>query len=215
MKVGVGLKMQDRLRGLYVITDDSLTPLKSVEKYVKMALVGGAKIVQLRDKISCDEVIEKTALKLQELCESHGALFVLNDRVELAIKLNLSGLHIGESDHHRFDEIRADFKNILGVSCYGSIDMALDFGKRGASYVAFGSFFTSPTKPNAKVVSLETLGLAKTQINIPICAIGGINSSNLSKVMAHKVDMVCVISDIWKSDDITQQAKVYSDGYID
>jgi len=202
------------LKGLYVITDDTLTPINTLNQNVEKALRGGAKIIQLRDKMSDDKTIAKTAIMLQRLCEEFGALFVLNDKIDLAVKYNFQGLHIGRSDHHKFDEIRANFKGILGVSCYGDVDMALDFERRGADYVAFGSFFTSLTKPLAGVVELSVLDNAKAKLGIPVCAIGGINSQNVQQLIDKKVDMVAVISDIWKSDDIKEHCKLFSDKYI-
>ncbi len=201
---------KEKLHGLYVITDDALTPLDGIKESVTKAINGGAKIVQLRDNTSSDETIEQTANMLQALCRKHSVLFVLNDKIDIAIKLSIDGLHIGRSDHARFDKIRADYKGILGVSCYGDVDMALDFEHRGADYVAFGSFFTSPTKPLAEVVDLSVLSAAKNKLNIPICAIGGINLDNLNKVLPKKPDMVCVISDIWKSDNIQERSEKYS-----
>lgn len=203
----------EKLKGLYVISDDLLTPSMTLFKQVKEALEGGAKVVQLRNKKDSDEVIQSTALKLQELCRNYGALFVLNDKIELAIKNNIDGLHIGKSDHDRFEEIRANFKGVLGVSCYGDIAKAKEFETLGADYVAFGSFYSSPTKPDSNVVPLETLKIAKNRLTIPICAIGGINSENLSEVLENRADMIAMISDIWKSEDIKQKCEKYSNKF--
>jgi thiamine-phosphate pyrophosphorylase len=155
------MKNSDKLQGLYVITDDVLTPPQTILVQVEESLKGGAKIVQLRDKQSSDQEIIKCSLELQELCNSYGALFVLNDKADLAIKLGLSGLHIGKSDHYRVREIRKDFKGVLGVSCYGNVAFAKDMENIGVDYVAFGSFFTSPTKPTSDIVPLTTLRIAK------------------------------------------------------
>ncbi len=127
-----------KLKGLYVITDDNLTPDNSIYDQVEQSLKGGASIVQLRDKHSSDERVMQKAKKIQELCHSYGALFVLNDKIELAIELGCDGLHIGKSDHERFSEIRESFKGVIGVSCYGDVEMAKEFEKKGADYVAFG-----------------------------------------------------------------------------
>jgi thiamine-phosphate pyrophosphorylase len=194
------------LNGLYVITDDILTPQKNMLDQVKSSLEGGAKIVQLRDKKSSIDDIANKALQLEKLCKDYGAIFVLNDEVELAIKLGLSGLHVGKSDYHRMGEIRENFSGYLGVSCYGDLEIAKDMENLGVDYVAFGSFFKSPTKPQSKVVDLSTLGKAKKLLNIPICAIGGINIQNIADVMRYSPDMVAVISDIWKSQNIKNQA---------
>lgn len=204
---------RSKLRGLYVITDDRLTPDDDLYRQVEEALKGGATIVQLRDKQNSDTLIAKKALKLQELCHNYNALFVLNDKIELAISLGLDGLHIGKSDHDRFSQIREAFDGIIGVSCYGNISLAQDFEKLGADYVAFGSFYASPTKPDSSIVSMNTIKVAKNRLDIPICAIGGISTKNLDEIMYYRPDMVSVISDIWSSTDITQQSQHYSNKF--
>lgn len=202
-----------KLKGLYVITDDTLTPESTIIEQVEKALLGGATIVQLRDKTSSDDAIREKVKKLQNLCHNHDAMFVLNDKIDLAIELECDGLHIGKSDHHRFDEIRKNFKGVLGVSCYGNIDMAKDFEKRGADYVAFGSFYPSPTKPSANIVPLETLRDAQVKLNIPICAIGGINTQNITDVMEYHPDMVSIVNDIWSAQDIVSQSSLYANQF--
>ena len=199
-----------KLKGLYVITDDTLTPNKTLLAQVEEALKGGATIVQLRDKTSNDEQIEKKSIELQNLCKEYDALFVLNDKFEIAIKLQCDGLHIGKSDHENFIEIRKNFQGIIGVSCYGDVELGKKFEKLGADYVAFGSFYSSPTKPNSAQVPLETITKAKEEINIPICTIGGINSKNLKEIIQYNPDMVSVVSDIWKSEDILTKSLLFA-----
>ena len=202
-----------KLKGLYVITDDNLTPDESIYDQVEQSLKGGASIVQLRDKHSSDELVMQKAQKIQELCHSYGALFVLNDKIELAIKLGCDGLHIGKSDHERFSEIREGFKGVIGVSCYGDVEMAKAFKKKGADYVAFGSFFTSPTKPNSNIVPLDTISKAKEALNIPVCAIGGLNTTNIDEVLKYNPDMVSLINDIWSSEDILTRSRHYAEKF--
>ena len=201
--------MSNRLQGMYVITDEQLTPNNTVIDQVESALKGGATIVQLRDKKSDLSVVRQTAIKLQELCFIHDALFVLNDYVELAIELGVDGLHIGKSDHNRFEEIRKDFKGIIGVSCYGDVYKAKNFEAMGADYVAFGSFFKSPTKPDSNIVSLRVISDAKEQLSIPVCVIGGINIHNADVIYKYKPDMVSIVSDAWKDSDIENKIKKY------
>jgi thiamine-phosphate pyrophosphorylase len=201
---------KEKLRGAYVITDDKLTPMSTIYRNVEQALQGGATIVQLRDK-SCDRIrIKAIAMSLQELCRDYGALFVLNDEIDLAIELECDGLHIGKSDYDSFESIRKDFKGVIGVSCYGDVEVAKKFERLGADYVAFGSFFRSPTKPNSKVVPFETIKEAKENLNIPVCVIGGIDTSNVESLLEYYPDMVSVISDIWRSEDITKTTNFYA-----
>jgi thiamine-phosphate pyrophosphorylase len=197
------------LKGLYVITDNKLTPNDTIIQNVESSLKGGAKIVQLRDKVNDDETIIKIATTLQELCKKYDATFIMNDRVDLAIKLKTDGLHIGKSDYDNFIKIRRDFDGIIGVSCYGNVNKAKEFETFGADYVAFGSFFSSPTKPDSNIVDLETIKVAKNRLNISVCAIGGINIENVQRVLNNRPDMICVISDIFSSDDIEKKCKDY------
>ncbi|MBD3841499.1 MAG: thiamine phosphate synthase [Campylobacterales bacterium] len=133
---------------------------------------------------------------LQRLCAKHDAQFVLNDKIDLAIELGCDGLHIGKSDHHRFEEIRANFNGFIGVSCSGDVEHAKEFEQKGADCVTFGSFFSSPTKPDSNIVPLEVIKEAKQKLQIPVCVIGGITIKNLDDILEYKPDMVSVISDI-------------------
>jgi len=202
-----------KLNGLYVITDDKLTPQASIYEQVELSLKGGAKIIQLRNKSNNIEQMKQTAIDLQNICHKHDALFILNDNVELAIELKCDGLHIGKSDHHRFKEIREKFDGVIGVSCYEDIELAKKFENSGADYVAFGSFFYSPTKPNSNIIPIDTLKIAKNRLNIPICAIGGINSSNIDDIIKYNPDMVSLISDIWTSHDIYEKSNFYTNKF--
>lgn len=205
--------MSVNLNGLYVISDDTLTPKETILNQIEQALKAGASIVQLRNKVSEDKQIEKLVLELQELCRSYNALFVLNDRVELAIKLQCDGLHIGRSDHHRVKQIREEYKGILGISCYGDLALAKNMQDLNVDYVAFGSFFTSSTKPLATVVDKEVISQGKKQLDIPVCVIGGITSKNAQSLVNKGADMLAVISDIWKSDNIQDKCKEYIEIY--
>jgi len=195
------------LKGLYVITDEHLTPDVSVVSQVKIALETGVKIIQYRNKNDTDNDVEKICIQLQQLCSLHGATFIIDDRPHLAQKINADGLHIGKDDI-TLCEARDIFpKGIIGVSCYGSIRKALEAQSDGANYVAFGSFFPSPTKPHSGIVSMSVLEKANKELVIPICAIGGINRINIHEISAHKPDMISIVSAIWEGDikhNITQ-----------
>jgi len=204
------MSSQMKLNGLYVITDDKLTPDDTLFFQVEKSLQGGASLIQLRDKISDDETIKQKAIKLQELCRKYNATFILNDKIDIAIEIKCDGLHIGKSDHDNFKSVRKLFDGIIGVSCYGDVENGKWFEYLGADYVAFGSFFNSPTKPDSNIVPLDVISRARKKLNIPVCAIGGINSKNISEVMEHEPHMVSLINDIWSSDDIKLQSAFYT-----
>lgn len=153
--------MRNKLQGLYAITDEKLTPDEVVDLRVEEALVNGIKIIQYRNKTKSDDEVELACKALQTLCTKYGALFIMDDRAYLAQKIGADGLHVGKDDMP-LSEARAIFtKGIIGVSCYGSIKKAKEAQSEGADYVAFGSFFPSPTKPHSGVVSMSVLRKSK------------------------------------------------------
>jgi thiamine-phosphate pyrophosphorylase len=195
--------MQQLLNGLYVITDEQLTPDETVHSYVEDALKAGASIVQYRNKTKSDEEVEQVCRTLQALCRNFNVPFIIDDRPHLAAKIGADGLHIGKDDMP-IDEARKIFpKGIIGVSCYGSIRKAKEAQEEGADYVAFGSFFPSPTKPHSGVISINVLHKAKEAVDIPVCAIGGIGQTNIHEIAATNIDMISVVSSAFKGD--TQQ----------
>lgn len=191
------------LRGLYVITDENLTPDDTVHSYVEDALKAGAGIVQYRNKTKNDDEVEEVCRGLQALCSQYNVPFIIDDRPHLATKIQADGIHIGKDDMP-LEEARKIFpRGIIGVSCYGSIRKAKEAQEEGADYVAFGSFFPSPTKPHSGVISMNVLEKAKEAVDIPICAIGGISQSNIEQIAATNIDMISVVSAAFKGN--TQQ----------
>jgi len=186
--------MSKPLKGLYVITDEHLTPDEYIIRYIEDALKVGASIVQYRNKTKSDEEVKETCRALQVLCSQYDVPFIIDDRPHLAAHIGADGLHIGKDDMP-LEEARKIFpKGIIGVSCYGSVRKALEAQSEGADYVAFGSFFPSPTKPHSGVVSINVLRKAKEALDIPICAIGGINQTNIAEISATNTDMIAVVS---------------------
>lgn len=182
------------LSGLYGISDEILTPFSTLSHQVQEAIAGGMKIFQFRDKNSPDKDIVEIILHLMELCAKSDVLFVLNDRIDLAIALGVPALHIGKDDGDlRF--VRKRFGGILGVSSYGDLARAQRAESSGADYVAFGAMFPSPTKPKALCVGAEILQRAEESLKIPICAIGGISKENIR--VLKNADMCAVISALW------------------
>lgn len=200
------------LRGLYVITDERLTPYEENKIFtmVEKALKGGAKLVQLRDKSKKDEELIEIAKELKRLCHKFLAYFIVNDRVELAFKIEADGVHIGKDDPD-LKMVRRFFKDkVVGVSCYGDLERAIKAEQEGASYVAFGSFFPSPTKPDSKLVDKKILTLAKKHLKIPVCAIGGITLAKAKELIEAGADLIAVVSDIWKTKNIEAHARAYA-----
>jgi thiamine-phosphate pyrophosphorylase len=201
-----------KLSGLYAITDIHLTPYDYIERYVAEAARGGAKIVQLRDKTTSDDELYAVAKKIKKICKKTGTTFIINDRAVLAKAVDADGVHIG-ADDASFGVARAILgrKKIIGVSCYGDMELAKAAAQKGADYVAFGAFFSSKTKPNAQTIDTDILTKARA-IDIPVCAIGGIEPSNAAVLASKGAEMLAVISSLW-SGDIKKNAQNLSKAF--
>jgi len=196
-----------RLKGLYAITDEKLLNENTFKNKIELALMGGTRIIQYRDKTSSKSKRLQQATQLCELCHRYQATSIINDDIELAEAVTADGVHIGRDDssiEQARDRLGDDA--IIGVSCYNDIDRAIAAEKNNADYVAFGAMFSSPTKPDAKTTDPLILADARQKINLPVCVIGGITLQNLNQLLPHQVDMVAVISSLFASDDITQTA---------
>ena len=194
------------LRGLYVITDEKLIPQNRFPETVEQALRGGARIIQYRDKStdSHKRLLQASALKV--LCDKYQATFIINDDVELALRVNADGIHIGKQDETLASTRKKLGNKIIGVSCYNQFDLAVVAEKNGADYIAFGSFFASSTKPDAARADTTLLARAKQELNIPVCAIGGITIDNAASLVRAGADMVAVITDVLESENIESRS---------
>jgi thiamine-phosphate pyrophosphorylase len=191
---------------LYAITDDYLTPDESVLEQVKESLEAGIDMLQYRNKIKSDAEVKNICIALQKMCREYSVPFIIDDRPHLAQEIKADGLHIGKDDMP-IKEARAIFKDgIIGVSCYGSVKKAKEAQDEGASYVAFGSFFPSPTKPHSGIVSRSVIKKAKESLDIPVCVIGGISHTNIHEIVKEKPDMVALVSAVY-SGCITSNVK--------
>jgi len=199
-----------KLKGLYAITDSNLISQDSIVQRVSEAILGGAAIIQLREKERSDGELMELASRLCHLCKKQGAIFIVNDRVKLAQKVHAHGVHIGKDDSDLYTARKMLPDKIIGVSCYNSLQRAIEMEEAGADYVAFGSFFPSPTKPQAVKAPLTLLQEARKVLSIPICAIGGITPENAAHVIEAGAHMVAVISSLWKAPDIKEQAQRFA-----
>ena len=196
------------IHGLYVITDTKLMNEKNIIAKVSLALKGGAKIVQYRDKANSEQTKLRLATQLQKLCKSYQAWFIVNDDIHLAKEVNADGVHIGKDDDdiHKARQLLGD-NAIIGVSCYNDLNRALQMQDLGANYVAFGRFFNSKTKPNAPQAEIETLHQAKQSLHIPIVAIGGVTADNAQSLIDSGADSVAVIQGVFAAQDIQAESK--------
>ncbi|WP_462191648.1 thiamine phosphate synthase [Campylobacter concisus] len=191
---------------IYAISDDILMPENLALEYTREILECGVKFFQFRSKKAAKN--EKLASEILNLCEKFGAKFIVNDDVKFAKKIGAKAVHLGKDDENIKEAFEILGKDAyVGVSCYNDISLAINAAKNGASYVAFGSVFTSPTKPNAPKCGLEIVKEAKQILNLPVCVIGGINETNIGSLSFAKPDLIAVISAIYKDGNIKENIK--------
>lgn len=197
-----------RLRGLYAITDELLIPESAFAASIEQALSGGTSIIQYRDKSGSETKRFDQASALRSLCNEYRASLIINDDIALAKAVAADGVHLGEDDVS-IDQARLILGNkaIIGVSCYNQLQLGTRAQTAGADYVAFGAVFTSPTKPHARSASCELISEAKSQLDIPVCAIGGIDRSNVESVIEAGADMTALISGLFNEPDIRLTAE--------
>ena len=192
---------------LYAVTDRSWLNGKTLYKQVEEAIKGGATIVQLREKNLDEENFLNEALEIQKLCRKYNILFVVNDNVEIARKINADGVHVGQSDMEAVN-VRAMLGNdkILGVSAQ-TVEQALLAEKQGADYLGVGAVFPTGSKADADDVSYETLKAICEAVSIPVVAIGGISASNVLALKDSGISGIAVISAIFAAQDIESATK--------
>ncbi|WP_257263896.1 thiamine phosphate synthase [Endozoicomonas sp. ONNA2] len=198
-----------RFHGLYGITDSQLQPDDRVLiETVGQALVGGMKILQYRDKSLDSDKRLRQAGALKVLCHQYQALLIINDDVELALDVEADGVHLGQQDDSIADaRARLGDYAIIGSSCGNSLEMARAAVEQGTDYIAFGKFFHSRTKPDAKNAELAILAQAQDRFDLPIVAIGGITTDNAAEVIAAGADMVAVVNNLFAAQNIRNQAR--------
>lgn len=201
---------QFNIKGLYVVTPDVLEVDLLCEK-VQSALIGGASLVQYRNKYADKQLLLKQATALLALCRSFGVPLIINDHLDLCAKIDADGLHLGATDSDLSAARRLlGPDKIIGASCYNWFELALQAQDAGASYVAFGACFPSETKPNAVHAPLSLISQAKQKLSIPVVGIGGITLDNAPMVIQAGADAVAVITDVFYDDDIQDISRRYS-----
>lgn len=196
-----------QIRGLYGITPDNVDNLTA---YVELALRGGTRIIQYRNKSADNARRLKEAQALRQLCNQYSACFIVNDDIELCLAVDADGLHIGKTDGD-IAAIKSQLdEKLLGVSCYNQLENAMRAQDLGADYVAFGRFFASKTKPDAVQAEIEVIHQAKRQVNLPVVAIGGVTHINAKILLRAGVDAVAVIDGLFNQPDIESSARQFT-----
>ncbi len=202
--------MKTAIEGLYAITPESRDTQALLAK-VKLALQGGAQLVQYRTKLQDAALKHEQAAELLLLCRQHRVPLIINDDVRLATLIDADGVHLGATDAPLKEaRINLGADKIIGVSCYQDLELALRAAAAGADYVAFGSFYPSPTKPQASLCELSLLSLAKSKLSVPVVAIGGITPANVQGLITAGADAIAVISALFDAPDIELAAHYFA-----
>lgn len=198
-------------RGLYAVTAPLAGGATALTNAVAAAIVGGARIVQYRDKSDDRHRRLAEARTLRDACRARAVPLIVNDDVELAAEIGADGVHVGLEDAS-VGEARAALGpgRIVGATCHASLELAREAVRAGANYVAFGSFFASPTKPAATPAPLDLLRVARTELEVPIAAIGGIDAQRGERLLAAGASYLAVVSGLFGAHDVRRAARSYA-----
>ena len=185
-------------RYIYLISPQTIKGVKFYNDLNLVLKTNKVRYFQLRlKKISTPNLL-KISKKIKKIANKNNVKFLINDKPIIAKMVEADGCHIGQKDIHFMSSRKILGKNkIIGMTCHNSKKLALKAKKYGANYVAFGSFFKSSTKKSAFKANLAILRWAKKKINMPIVAIGGINSSNYKKILSNGANFIACSSYIW------------------
>ena len=191
---------------LYAVTDRHWLGDRTLYDVVRESLEGGVTFLQLREKDLDDDNFFQEAVRLQEMAREYGVPFVVNDNVDIAVRMDADGVHVGQSDMEAGD-VRALIgpDKILGVSAQ-TVEQAVLAEERGADYLGVGAVFPTGSKDDADDVSYETLKAICEAVSIPVVAIGGITAENTPELAGSGICGIAVISAIYGQKDIYQAA---------
>ena len=188
---------------LYAVTDRYWLNGRKLKDDVEKAILGGATMIQLREKnLSIDEFV-KEALEIKEVCKKYDIPLIINDSLEVFLKVDADGIHVGQNDlPANIVREKIGPNKILGVSAE-TVDEAILAEKMGANYLGVGTIFSTSTKLDAINVSKEELARICYNVNIPVVAIGGITLDNIKELKNTMISGISVVSAIFKEKDIT------------
>ncbi|MGD0765291.1 MAG: thiamine phosphate synthase [Dehalococcoidia bacterium] len=201
------MAQQRFVRGLYVIVDPQHTRGRDAVEVARLALEGGASVIQWRDKLRDKGEQLVPARAIREFCTSQRALFIVNDHVDLALSCGADGVHLGQKDLP-VEAVRKwiPVGFLVGVST-NDVDEARRAEQSGADYVGVGSIFPSGTKGTTRPASPERLREVKQAVGVQVVAVGGISEENVDLVLAAGADAVAVISAVCAADDVREAAR--------
>lgn len=198
------------MKGLYLVTPDWDDTDQLVAASAQ-AIEGGATLLQYRHKTASEALRAEQASALLALCRRLKVPFIINDHVDLCERLDADGIHVGGTDASVTDvRARLGKEKIVGASCYGDLPLALNAGAAGASYVAFGGFYPSRVKKYAVTTPPDIITRALSELDVPICVIGGMTVENSRPLVALGAHMVAAISSVYSAPDYRSAAASFA-----
>ena len=192
---------------LYLVTDRSVMSAKSLEQAVEQAIQGGCTVVQLREKYASSREFFETAQRVKQITDSYHIPLIINDRTDICLAVNAAGIHIGQQDlPAKIVRSMVGPDKIIGVYA-ATLSEAIQAEQDGADYMGVGAMFATSTKTNTRPVTIEQLTQIKQAVQIPVVAIGGIQSSNVTTLTDTGIDGIAVVSAILAQENITHAAE--------
>ncbi len=201
------MKVKSETLRLYAVTDRTWLHGRTLESQVEQAILGGATIVQLREKHLTGQALLAQAQALCALCRRYGVPFLVNDDVALALAVGADGVHVGQEDMAA-EQARALLgpDKLIGVSAH-SVAQAVAAQRAGADYLGCGAAFVTGTKTDAKPIPRETLQAVTAAVDIPVVAIGGITRGNLPQLQGCGLAGAAVVSALFAQEDVQAAAR--------
>ncbi|MFA6920959.1 MAG: thiamine phosphate synthase [Gallionella sp.] len=201
---------QQVISGLYAITPEQ-SDTAELLRQARLALQGGARVLQYRNKQGSAAQRLEQASALRGLTREFTVPLIINDDAALAKQVDADGVHLGGEDGSvAVARAMLGSKKMIGVSCYNQLSLAHQAVREGADYVAFGAFFASKIKPSAPVVTTDLLRQARREISLPLVAIGGISVQNGETLLSAGADALAVISALFSADDVLLAARQFT-----
>ena len=205
------LSAKPAVAGLYAIADRAYLAPDGFAPAAAQAIAGGARVVQYRDKLAGTDERARIATGLAALCRRFDIPLIINDDPQLAKAVGAHGVHLGQDDADVASARQLlGAQALIGVSCYNELARAQAAERAGADYVAFGSFYPSPTKPRALRADVDLLRAARRTLRIPIVAIGGITPENGAALIEAGAAALAVIEGVFGQIDIRAAAARYT-----
>ena len=192
---------------LYLVTDSTGLEEKEFLRRVEEACVGGVTLIQLREKDISGREYLNLAIKVKEITDRYNIPLIIDDRIDIAMAIDASGVHVGQSDINvRYARKLLGENKIVGATTK-TIKQAKEAVSEGADYLGVGAIYPTTTKVTTVITEVSTLSNICEVVDIPVVAIGGLNESNCDVLIGSKISGIAVVSAIMKSKDIKEAAK--------